>query len=232
MRKIVKSTNVPATLKNAKTPTNKEEVKKDIYGAEDVRKQLLKDQHGKCAFCEARIHPKYDDVEHYRPKSYYYWLGHEWKNLLYSCPICNRSFKRTEFPLDQGSVQANSPNDDIGLEKPLIINPSVVDPAEHIRFNRHVAVHNTPAGEKTIEVFHLNDRNERPELIDDREELYKKYDQTLKDLQNAEAILKSPALPQELFKVAEALCLSLRNSLEELTALRTPFSGMLLAQKK
>lgn len=231
MRKIVKSTDVPATLKNAKTPTNKEEVKKDIYGAEDVRKQLLKDQHDKCAFCEARIHPKYDDVEHYRPKSYYYWLGHEWENLLYSCPTCNRSYKRTEFPLDQGSVQANSPNDNIGLEKPLIINPAFVDPSEHIRFNRHEAVHLTPAGEKTIEVFHLNDRDERPELIKDRETLFEDYESALKEQKLAEAILNSPESPQ-VYEMARELSLRSNIRLERLTALGTPFSGMLLAQKK
>ena len=231
MRKIVKSPNVPATLKNAKVPTNKGEVKDTIYGADDVRKQLLKDQYDKCAFCEARILRQYNDVEHYRPKSHYYWLGHEWENLLYSCPTCNRSYKRTEFPLDQGSVQANSPNDNIGLEKPLIINPAFVDPAEHIRFNRHKAVHLTPAGEKTIEVFHLNDRDERPELIKDRETLFEDYESALKEQKLAEAILNSPASPQ-VYEMARELSLRSNIRLERLTALGTPFSGMLLTQKK
>ena len=232
MRKIVKSTNVPATLKNAKTPTNKEEVKKDIYGAEDVREQLLKDQHYKCAFCEARIPRQYNDVEHFRPKTRYYWLGHKWENLLYSCPICNRSYKRIEFPLAQGSVQANSSYDDIGLEKPLIINPTVVDPADHIKFNRHVAGHVTPEGEKTIEVFHLNDNSERPEQIEDRKTLYQKYLLELKKIKCAEAILNTPELPQDVYNMAHESLLSSSKSLELLTALNEPFSGMLIAQKQ
>ena len=71
MRKIDKSPNIPATLVDAPIPTSPAKVKEDIYKADDVRKQLLEDQHNKCAYCESRIPKEYNDVEHYRPKSKY-----------------------------------------------------------------------------------------------------------------------------------------------------------------
>jgi hypothetical protein len=82
MRKIEKSENVPATLVNASMPKKASDVKDYIYKALDVRDQLVQDQHSKCAYCECKISRQYNDVEHFRPKSHYYWLGHEWKNLL------------------------------------------------------------------------------------------------------------------------------------------------------
>lgn len=53
----------------------------------------------KCAFCECKF-KEIDGqlkhafcgkatVEHYRPKSYYYWLGYEWSNLFLTCTVCN-----------------------------------------------------------------------------------------------------------------------------------------------
>ena len=98
MRKIDKSPNIPATLVGANVPTSPAKVKKDIYKADDVRLQLETDQHYKCAYCECYLPLQYHDVEHFRPKSHYYWLGHDWKNLLYSCERCNRLYKKAKFP--------------------------------------------------------------------------------------------------------------------------------------
>ena len=45
------------------------DVKSGIYGAKSVKNALKKDQHSKCAFCEAKVdHVAYGDVEHFRPK--------------------------------------------------------------------------------------------------------------------------------------------------------------------
>ena len=39
----------------------------------------------KCCYCEKREEQaKYRDVEHYRPKSTYWWLAWTWENLLFS----------------------------------------------------------------------------------------------------------------------------------------------------
>ncbi len=69
---------------------------------------LRKLYHNKCAYCESAIVP-YDNhndspeirkrftVEHYRPKTYYYWLAYEWSNLLPLCKDCNGN-KGDKFP--------------------------------------------------------------------------------------------------------------------------------------
>ena len=92
MIKLYKSTEVPTTLRSAPTPTSVDDVSSEIYGADDVRTQLMCDQYDKCAYCETNVTKRYNDVEHFRPKKTYYWLGHDWRNLLYSCDLCNRTY--------------------------------------------------------------------------------------------------------------------------------------------
>lgn len=230
MRKIDKSPNVPKSLVGAPVPTSAAQVRESIYGASDVRLQLEQDQHYKCAFCECYLPLKYHDVEHFRPKSHYYWLGHDWKNLLFSCERCNRSYKKTIFPLAVGSVQANSPADDITLEHPLLINPAEVDPSLHIRFDEHIAKGITPEGEKTIEVFHLNDQDECPELIDNRKQLYALYKLERDKIKFNEQLLQIPDLPQAAIDIANQIINLSNKSINELKSLNKPFSGMLIAQ--
>jgi uncharacterized protein (TIGR02646 family) len=230
MRKIEKSQNVPATLVNAPIPANANDVKDYIYKAPDVRKQLMQDQHHKCAYCECYLPLQYNDVEHFRPKSHYYWLGHEWKNLLYSCARCNRSYKKTKFPLAIGSLQANSPTDDITLGHPLLINPTEVDPSNHIKFNGHVAVGITLEGKTTIDVFHLNDWNQCPELIDNRRQLFELYKTELDKIKLFELFLQDPNLSQSNRALATNGILLCNQSIEELTSLDKQFSGMLVSQ--
>lgn len=230
MRKIDKSPNIPATLVGANVPTSPAKVKKEIYKADDVRLQLETDQHYKCAYCECYLPLQYHDVEHFRPKSHYYWLGHDWKNLLYSCERCNRLYKKAKFPLAAGSVQASSPADDITLEHPLLINPTEVDPSLHIRFDKHIAKGITPQGKKTIEVLHLNDQEECPELIDNRKQHFALYKIEKDKIKLQELLLQTPDLPQAVIDIAnEAINLS-NKSINKLKALNKPFSGMLVAQ--
>lgn len=230
MRKIDKSPNIPATLVGANVPTSPAKVKKDIYKADDVRLQLETDQHYKCAYCECYLPLQYHDVEHFRPKSHYYWLGHDWKNLLYSCERCNRLYKKAKFPLAAGSVQASSPADDITLEHPLLINPTEVDPSLHIRFDKHIAKGITPQGKKTIEVLHLNDQEECPELIDNRKQHFALYKIEKDKIKLQELLLRTLDLPQAVIDIAnEAINLS-NKSINKLKALNKPFSGMLVAQ--
>ncbi|MBI1786101.1 MAG: hypothetical protein HYR60_00930, partial [Acidobacteria bacterium] len=39
------------------------------------------------------------DVEHFRPKSVYWWLAYCYDNHLYACQICNQVFKKDRFPV-------------------------------------------------------------------------------------------------------------------------------------
>ncbi|MEZ5329022.1 MAG: hypothetical protein R3F19_28590 [Verrucomicrobiales bacterium] len=66
-----------------------------------AKDQLLKETHDKCAYCEAPTAVvTYGDVEHYRPKSKYWWQAYCMSNYLVSCAICNQRFKKDKFPID------------------------------------------------------------------------------------------------------------------------------------
>jgi hypothetical protein len=63
------------------------------------KKQLKKESFGKCAYCEANTEVvAHGDVEHYRPKSIYWWLAYTYDNYLYACQICNQIYKSDNFP--------------------------------------------------------------------------------------------------------------------------------------
>ncbi|MDE0089274.1 MAG: hypothetical protein OXU23_26410 [Candidatus Poribacteria bacterium] len=65
-----------------------------------AKKQLLVETGGKCAYCEAKISAvAFGDVEHYRPKSSYWWLAYCYDNYLASCQLCNQRFKKDAFPI-------------------------------------------------------------------------------------------------------------------------------------
>jgi hypothetical protein len=51
-----------------------------------AKKQLKKESNGKCAYCEANLQVvAFGDVEHYRPKSIYWWLAYTYDNYVYAC---------------------------------------------------------------------------------------------------------------------------------------------------
>lgn len=230
MRKITKSSDVPLTLQKSPVPYDSGSVDKAVYRADDVRKQLMADQHRKCAYCECRVTEEYNDVEHYRPKEHYYWLGHQWDNLLYSCNLCNRSFKKAAFPLVDENKRALSPADNIQDEEPLIINPVTDDPLVHIRFERWMLVGITVKGKKTISLFHLNDSRKRSTLIHDRRVLWERYTNAVKLKNVMENLLLRTDLPEEMKPdIAE----SLRRAILIIKSCKSsaePYSGMLERQ--
>lgn len=70
-------------------------------------KNLLKmEAAGKCAYCESPTDVvAHGDVEHFRPKSVYWWLAYCLENYLFACQICNQSHKGDKFPI-QGAQMA------------------------------------------------------------------------------------------------------------------------------
>jgi len=120
-----------------------------------VAADLWRTQDYKCAYCEIKLEKGYNDVEHYRPKAEadrrpgshetygYHWLAFTWSNLYFSCPTCNRSYKRIRFPLDNGSVALKKGEKPPGKEVPLLIDPAVDNGVEFIEF---VYARLTPSG--------------------------------------------------------------------------------------
>jgi len=133
------------------------------YKEKAVTEALNELFHGKCAYCESiAIATQPIDVEHFRPKAgynvtlngrtvlnkpSYYWLAADWDNLLPSCIDCNReriqtlpdgisskkSGKGNNFPLEDETMRAAAPGDE-AREVPLLLNPCVDLPEEHLEF--------------------------------------------------------------------------------------------------
>lgn len=160
------------------------------YKHEEIKQELNRIYKGKCAFCEQKEEIMH--VEHYRPKSKYYWLFLSWDNLLLACAKCNGSGnKSTHFPIENMSiVPPKKDYSDIDLskinnfckeydklEKPLFLNPEQ-EKDVHFRFSfdrNGVICPANPAdkqAKKTIEVIKLNRdalKTARKKIIDDFE---------------------------------------------------------------
>jgi len=127
----------------ARAPTSN-----DVEGYRIVAEELWRRQHYKCCYCENRVTKSYNDVEHYRPKASadrspgsllkhgYWWLAFNWDNLLYACPLCNRTAKNDRFPLGESSVPLHPEQSHPGSESPLLIDPASQNPIVHIEFIR------------------------------------------------------------------------------------------------
>ncbi|MGC2238876.1 MAG: hypothetical protein WA584_22160 [Pyrinomonadaceae bacterium] len=179
--------------------------KKTIYGGKTVKNALIKAQNDKCFICESKIsHISYGDVEHFRPKGGsrqsedeeltslgYYWLAYVWENLFLSCQLCNQSFKRNLFPLENPKERTASHEKDLSKEKPLFINPETDEnPEDLISFRGEIpfAVDGNIRGETTIELLGIN----RVELNEMRLAVLKKL-KTIYDLANL-----NPTIPESL----------------------------------
>jgi uncharacterized protein (DUF3084 family) len=66
--------------------------KKKKYNQNDVKAQLKKETHGKCAYCESRVTVvAHGDIEHVTPKSIVPEQTFNWENLTFACQICNQN---------------------------------------------------------------------------------------------------------------------------------------------
>lgn len=101
-----------------------------------ARTALARAQHYKCCYCEHRQQDEgWKQVEHFRPKSVYWWLTWTWENLLFACEFCNNR-KRDDFPLAQREHPSAEAEHDLAAEDPhvLMIHPAREDPREHVQF--------------------------------------------------------------------------------------------------
>lgn len=107
---------------------------------QDLKNILADISYDKCWYCEICIQRADGAVDHYRPKNRvlecpthegYWWLAFSWKNYRYSCTYCNsrrttedtEGGKRDHFPLLEEADRAFTPMDDLGREKPCLLDP-------------------------------------------------------------------------------------------------------------
>lgn len=75
-----------------------------------AKDQLKVESHDKCAYCEAPTAVvAHGDVEHFRPKSKYWWLAYYVGNYVYACQICNQVYKGDNFPVHGAELALNPP---------------------------------------------------------------------------------------------------------------------------
>lgn len=112
----------------------------EIRGYQVARSSLFQAQHEKCCYCERYPEEQWQDVEHFRPKSAYWWLAWTWENLLFSCKACNEGEGKLDyFPLEGGAVLQPSSQPPYGQgppgsERPWLVNPATFDPMNEIQF--------------------------------------------------------------------------------------------------
>lgn len=190
MRKITKTKEVPKPLLGVNPPAIDDDIDKKVYGHEEVKNRLRYDQYNKCAYCECSLNGDYGDVEHYRPKEGYsiypngclhrpgyYWLAYNWDNLLLSCSVCDRTYKRNHFLLAEEKTR-NIAKQDISAEVPLLINPAQEDPEMYLVYHEHILAPrmigncDSQKGIHTIELLQLN---KRPALVEERRRKYEEF---------------------------------------------------------
>lgn len=98
------------------------------------------------------------DIDHFEPLSRAPLRTFDWGNHLLACSLCNSHQKRESFPVDAEG-------------RPLLIDPSSEDPAEHLHLvlaaGEYLPL--TLRGEATCEVFGLN----RGVLVQGRRNVYR-----------------------------------------------------------
>jgi uncharacterized protein (TIGR02646 family) len=122
------------------------------YNHEDVKLALRNMFFEKCAYCESNTtHVSYGEIEHFKPKSKYPELCFEWRNMNFSCEICNgKAHKGDKFPLEN----ENGP----------IIDPVEENPDNHFKFiydkewDQAIVIPIGARAETTVSMFKLNDR--------------------------------------------------------------------------
>lgn len=140
----------------------------DVIAGKDVVAALRQVFDDKCAYCETRVARKQVEPVRHRPaeeavqldrtvsRHHYWWLAYEWQNLYLVCPTC-RSHKGRLFPTGRERAPAETRGAGLSEEDPLLLDPCVDDPGEHLDYlpdGRMVGL--TRRGATTIDVLGLN----------------------------------------------------------------------------
>jgi len=114
---------------------------KKVWGYPWLKRALLEMSHYKCAYCEKHLdlEDSYMEVEHFKPKSIYEDDVLKWENLLPACKRCNSS--KNEWDTN----------------KDFIVNPTEINPKDHLTMKTYRYIGRTKLGKNTIICLNLND---------------------------------------------------------------------------
>jgi len=179
-------------------------------------------QNGRCAICERKIShwdSNAKQIEHYRPKKYYWWLAYDYTNYYVACSTCNRK-KWNKFPLYKMKNVNYENRHEIDNEKPLLINPLLENPYPYFKLiltnysgsrkGKVIKLELKPTliddyqkqkALETINVFNLNlnkkDSSDYSGQIGDFEKFYKELIDYAKEYKEKEKALREVFLKKE-----------------------------------
>jgi len=164
-------------------------------------------QDGRCCICEKELNDIYSqDIEHYRPKSHYWWLAYNTENYYLCCAECNRSYKKEKFPLANNQNKTTYTNrKEIESEKPLLLNPMNDNPNDYFQLvfiihsttNKGIAILQSKSdlntflkkrADKTIEIYNLDLHSYRTDTDKSRFNLLNKYYNDLFEIAKAKKL--------------------------------------------
>jgi uncharacterized protein (TIGR02646 family) len=162
------------------------------------RPHLAEISHNKCWYTESLNPGTDDDVDHFRPKGEvaedvrhggYWWEALNWRNFRLSCHRANRARtnpgtgetygKATHFPLLNDKDRCRMPTDDLGRERPALLDPTDPGDPALLTFNVNgtIALSSEFAGdadaEKRIESSRVYLHLEWPAFVEQRTALYR-----------------------------------------------------------
>ncbi|MGY1501322.1 HNH endonuclease [Streptomyces sp. QTS52] len=206
-----------------------------------VREPLLGLVGRKCWYCESPILRADVHVDHFRPKSEvsgeahpgYWWLAYDLSNYRIACKYCNSGgarfngmpegrAKSSRFPLLAGT-RARRPQDDLGLEHPVLLDPATPGDCDLIGFDIQGFARRSSAAysdaeelselcraEETIRILALNSS----ELIEQRQEVMRGV-RTLADIAGLPAIemlIAKSVGPKSRWSTAASTALALQRA--------------------
>jgi uncharacterized protein (TIGR02646 family) len=143
-----------------------------FYRNRQVRSALTRLFSDKCAFCESHLDAAAATpiTHHFRPtqeaidedggvsRRHYWWLVYDWENIYLSCQRCATA-AGAQFPV-AGERAAPPGRSQLADEKPLLLDPCLDYPDEHLAFKADGTVSaESQRGETTIDVYVLNRRH-------------------------------------------------------------------------
>jgi len=160
----------------------------------------------KCWYCESADVRADTPVDHFRPKGEveenvahegYWWLAFDWKNYRCACTFCNskRNFEDTQggkgsrFPLQNEHYRAFTPNDDLELEKPALLDPFDTDDCKSLWFDNdglpqpseNIDAYQELKVVNSIQIFHLHETK----ISQKRKNIFIEITKQIRDLERA-----------------------------------------------
>lgn len=128
----------------------------------------------KCWYCETPNPRSDNSIDHFRPKSVYWWLAFDYENMRFSCTYCNSrrvdkvggtsGGKQDKFPIF--GTSACGPEDSKEAEEAVLIDPCAYGEPQLLWFDETGRASMSPAAEDpavdqirvavSIELYHLD----------------------------------------------------------------------------